>query len=96
VHALDSPGTVHLPDRLIFAVDDNPGDLLLLAAMLEHRAALSVPVVFERREDDESLLDVLRGAPAPLVCFVGVKLKGVSGFDVLRWIRCQDAFDQCR
>ena len=41
----------------------------------------------------DALLDVLRGAPAPLVCFIDVTMAGMSGFDVLRWIRCQEPFD---
>lgn len=41
----------------------------------------------------DALLEVLRGAAPPLACFVDVKMAGMSGFDVLRWIRCQHALD---
>lgn len=49
---------------------------------------------FARGEDlIDALIEVLRGAPAPLVCFVDVKMAGMNGFDVLRWIRCQHGCD---
>jgi CheY-like chemotaxis protein len=36
----------------------------------------------------------LRGAPDPLACFVDIRMPGMNGFDVLRWIRCQHALDR--
>jgi CheY-like chemotaxis protein len=41
----------------------------------------------------DALIEVLRGAPPPLLCFLDVRMPGMSGFDVLRWIRCQHALD---
>ena len=41
----------------------------------------------------DALISVLRGAPPPLACFVDVRMSGMTGFDVLRWIRCQHALD---
>ena len=41
----------------------------------------------------DGLIEVLRGAMPPLVCFVDVKRAGMSGFDVLRGIRCQRPLD---
>lgn len=41
----------------------------------------------------DALIGILRGAPPPVACFVDVKMTGMSGFDVLRWIRCQGALD---
>ena len=37
---------------------------------------------------------MLRGEVPPLVCFLDVKMPDMSGFDVLRWIRCQHALDE--
>ena len=94
MHALNFTDHGHPSDRLIFAVDDEAGDLLLLAKLLE-QPGLPYPCrLFPSGEKVmDALLDVLRGAPAPLVCFIDVKMPGMSGFDVLRWIRCQDALD---
>jgi CheY-like chemotaxis protein len=94
MHALDNSGSLHSPPRQIFAVDDDAGDLLLLAKLLE-QPGLPYPCrLFSSGEQlMDALVDVLRGAPAPLVCFIDVKMAGMSGFDVLRWIRCQDALD---
>ncbi len=41
----------------------------------------------------DALIEVLRGAPLPLACFLDVRMPGMNGFDVLRWIRCQHALD---
>jgi CheY-like chemotaxis protein len=94
VHTLNSLGCLPAPERLIFAVDDSAGDLLLLARLLE-QPGLPFPCrLFSSGEKVmDALLGVLRGAPTPLVCFIDVTMAGMSGFDVLRWIRCQDAFD---
>ncbi len=94
MHALDSSGSVHPPERQIFAVDDEAGDLLLLAKLLKQPGIPYPCRLFSSGERlMDALLHVLRGAPAPLMCFVDVKMAGMSGFDVLRWIRCQDALD---
>lgn len=94
MHAPDSAVGLPPPERSIFAVDDVNGDLLLLARLLA-QPGLSYPCrLFSSGEKVmDALLDVLRGAPAPLLCFIDVTMAGMSGFDVLRWIRCQDAFD---
>ncbi len=42
----------------------------------------------------DALIRVLRGAPMPLACFIDVRMPGMSGFDVLRWIRCQRPLDE--
>ena len=92
--APNSPATSGPPDRLIFAVDDAAGDLLLLAKLLD-QPGLPYPCrLFASGEKlMDALLHVLRGAPVPLVCFIDVKMAGMSGFDVLRWIRCQGVLD---
>ena len=94
MHTLNFPGDVPAPERLIFAADDDAGDLLLLARLLEQPGIPYPCRLFASGETMmDALLNVLRGAPAPLLCFLDVKMGRMSGFDVLRWIRCQDAFD---
>jgi CheY-like chemotaxis protein len=40
-----------------------------------------------------SSLEPGRGSERPLACFVDLEMAGVDGFEVLRWIRGQSAFD---
>ena len=85
------PPASHAP---IFHVDDEETDRLLFSRLLQS-ADINVPLRAFARGDDliDALIGVLRGAPMPLICFVDVKMAGMTGFDVLRWIRCQHAFD---
>lgn len=82
------------PKPTIFAVDDEPDDRelfrrLLTASGLEYSCRF-----FSTGEELlEALLLVLRGAPPPLACFIDVKMSGMDGLDVLRWIRCQRSLD---
>lgn len=76
-------------------VDDEEIDRTLFGGLVRATGASHPLRVFGRGDDlIDALIGVLRGAPAPLVCFVDVKMPGMSGFDVLRWIRCQHAFDE--
>jgi CheY-like chemotaxis protein len=90
--ATDSPFSP--PARPIFMVDDDDVDRMLfqrlvLDAHLDHPCR-----VFSRGEDIiDALIDVLKGAPPPVACFLDVKMSGMNGFDVLRWIRCQHTLD---
>jgi two-component system response regulator len=81
-------------DRAIFAVDDDPDDRLQLGRLLQ-QSGLKVPFrIFGKGEElVDALLRVLKGDRPPLACFVDIKMAGLSGFDVLRWIRCQGALD---
>jgi CheY-like chemotaxis protein len=80
--------------HVIFAVDDDDDDRRLLAGLLEE-PGLEYPyrLFATGGEMMDALLKVMRGAPPPLACFIDIKMHGMSGFDVLRWIRCQDALD---
>lgn len=79
---------------MIFIVDDDENDRLLFARALQS-PELGYPCrQFASGEQVmDAFLQVLRGAAPPLACFIDVKMTGMSGFDVLRWIRCQDALD---
>lgn len=93
---------VHLHDessppigaRSIYMVDDEEVDRLLFTRVVRAAQLPNECQVFPRGDDlIDALIQVLRGAPAPLVCFLDVKMAGMTGFDVLRWIRCQRLFD---
>ncbi|MDO8598071.1 MAG: response regulator, partial [Sulfuricaulis sp.] len=94
MHPLDFPGNLLPSERVIFAADDEANDRLLFARLLAPPGPGNPCRFFSSGEEIMSaFLKVLRGSPAPLACFVDVKMAGVSGFDVLRWIRWQDALD---
>lgn len=78
----------------LFLVDDEEIDRTLFPRLVRE-ADLPHPVrVFARGEEFiDAMIEVLRGADAPLVCFVDVRMPGMNGFDVLRWVRCQHALD---
>ena len=94
MHPIDFPGNLLPSERVIFAADDEANDRLLFARLLAPPGPGNPCRFFSSGEEIMSaLLKVLRGAPTPLACFIDVKMPGVSGFDVLRWIRWQDALD---
>lgn len=76
-------------------VDDQEFDRILFSRLLRETGVSNPHLTFSRGEDlIDALIEVLRGAPAPLLCFIDVKMTGMNGFDVLRWIRCQHACDE--
>lgn len=84
------PGSPAPAAPAIFLVDDEaPDRLLFQRALAEARVALPCRVFSCGDDLLEALLGVLRGAPAPLACFIDVRMAGMSGLDVLRWIRAQ-------
>lgn len=76
-------------------VDDEEIDRLLFRKLLAETGT-SYPLQQFASGDAviDAFISVLRGAPAPLVCFLDVKMAGMGGFDVLRWIRCQRALEE--
>jgi CheY-like chemotaxis protein len=75
-------------------VDDDDVDRLLFERLVREAKIGNAAKVFPRAEIlIDALIDVLRGAAPPLACFVDVRMPGMNGFDVLRWIRCQHALD---
>lgn len=78
----------------VFCVDDDADDralLLQLAGSLDRPYRWRAFATGDQLID--ALIDVLRGAPPPLACWIDVRMPGMSGFDVLRWIRCQSTLD---
>lgn len=69
-------------------VDDDGNDLLLFRRAAE-RAGIPYPV--EVAEDGDEAIVRLGQAdrPIPLVVVVDLKMRGCSGFDLLRWVRAQ-------
>jgi CheY-like chemotaxis protein len=78
----------------IFAVDDETDDRMYFARLLA-APGLEYPCRFFATGEEmiDALLLVLRGAYPPIACFIDVKMTGMNGFDVLRWIRCQRSLD---
>ncbi len=85
------------PLPLIVAVDDEADDLFFLRHVIRK---VGLPHTFQSFGNGEAAVNGLghllaQEPPAvlPLVCFVDIKMSAMNGFDVLRWIREQRAFD---
>lgn len=81
----------------IVAVDDDADDIDLLRLLLR-KAGIEYPIQFYRHGEDivRALTDLVGNsirAMRPLLCFLDVKMPAMTGYDVLRWIRSQPAFD---
>ena len=80
--------------RPLFLVDDEEADRTAFCRLLRDSNIPNSCRVFAHGEElIDALIEVLRGAPLPLACFLDVRMPGMNGFDVLRWIRCQHALD---
>lgn len=78
----------------ILVVDDSDGDRLITGIVLE-RSQLSNPVVM--LDSAEAAIAYLRklvddGRPPPALVVLDVNMHGMTGFDVLTFIRDHDAF----
>jgi CheY-like chemotaxis protein len=75
-------------------VDDDENDRTLFCRLARESHLENPCRVFSRGDEFiDAMIEVLRGAPPPLVCFIDVRMPGMNGFDVLRWLRCQHALD---
>ena len=82
------------PHDVVFAVDDEEGDRKLLRRIIEQSDVACDCRVFAAGEELlDALFGVLRGAQPPVACIIDVKMHGMSGLDVLRWIRAQRGLD---
>ena len=82
---------------LIVAVDDEPDDIFFLRRTLSKTA---VPHRFQPYSNGEAAMNALSSlasdfgsTDAPIICFLDIKMVGLSGFDLLRWVRAQRALD---
>jgi CheY-like chemotaxis protein len=80
-------------DLKVLVVEDNPNDVLLLQRAFS-KGGPEVPLHFAR--DGKEGLDYLKGVdrfadrnlyPLPTLLVVDLKLPGIDGFDIIRWVR---------
>lgn len=88
---------VELPPPLIVAVDDEPDDIFFLRRLI---GKVGLSHQFQPFANGEAAMVALSGfangeatTTFPLVCFLDIKMVGMTGFDLLRWIRAQRGLD---
>jgi CheY-like chemotaxis protein len=86
-----------MPQPLIIAVDDEADDVFFLRHILQKT---SVEHRFQPFGNGEaavigltSVTEQENALTLPLVCFLDIKMAGMMGLDLLRWIRSQKALD---
>ena len=89
-------------DLRVLVVEDSPNDVLLLQRAFS-KGGPDVPLHFAR--DGQEALDYLGGAnhfvdrnlyPLPTLLLVDLKLPGIDGFDIIKWVRKQPGFNDLR
>jgi len=82
---------------LIIAVDDESDDIFFLRRTL---AKTGIEHQFQPYRNGEAAMAALSTIAAgdpkaepPIICFLDIKMVGMTGFDLLRWIRAQPALD---
>jgi CheY-like chemotaxis protein len=82
---------------LIVAVDDEADDIFFLRHILQKTALAHRFQPFGNGDASiiglTSLTEAGSTLELPLVCFLDIKMAGMTGFDVLKWIRGQKALD---
>jgi CheY-like chemotaxis protein len=88
---------VELPPPLIVAVDDEPDDIFFLRRLI---GKVGLAHNFQPFANAEAAMVALSAfsngeitATFPLVCFLDIKMVGMTGFDLLKWIRSQRGLD---
>ena len=88
------------PTRIFLLVEDDPGDVFLMRRAL-HKAEF--PSVLKVVTTGQLAIDYLYGEgefrdraqhPRPALIFLDLKLPYKNGFEILKWIRSQGAFDR--
>jgi two-component system response regulator len=81
--------------RPIVAVDDEEDDRFFFSRLLR-KAGVALPVrTFAGGGEAKKALTAAHASGIrPCACFLDVKMPGVTGFDVLAWIRANGAFDR--
>ena len=83
-------------DRTVLLVEDNPDDVLLVRRAFE-RLHLANPLHVVG--DGQTAIDYMSGSgefadraahPLPVMVLLDLKLPGVTGHDVLRWLKTQE------
>lgn len=85
------------PTPLIVAVDDELDDVFFLKSIIKRGGT---PHRFQHFSNGDAAVAALSSLLAgqsnlsfPLVCLLDIKMTGMTGFDVLKWIRGQKVFD---
>jgi CheY-like chemotaxis protein len=88
---------MNLPSPLIIAVDDEADDIFFLRHAIQKAGVPSRFQPFSNGEAAKVALGAIANGedPAnfPLVCFLDIKMGGMTGFDLLRWIRSEKGLD---
>jgi CheY-like chemotaxis protein len=82
---------VNLPHSRFVVIEDSTDDASILTHLLQ-RAGGPVVSVFHSAEAAIEALEVVDDASLPTALFIDVGLPGISGFEILRWIRKDERF----
>ena len=91
---------MHLSRQTVLLVEDHADDVLLLQRVLKKTHPGCPPHVASTGEEAIAYLDGQgqyadrRAFPLPSIIFLDLKLPGISGFEILTWIRQQPRFDR--